>query len=70
VLVENELQDLFGIQVADMVIDYGGRLLLTEDAPKAPLNKTVAPPPAAADVAKTPPSGLGDDKQAAEGRIA
>ena len=23
-----------------MVVDYGGRLLLTEDAPKAPLNKT------------------------------
>ena len=53
VLVENELQDLFGIKVADMVIDYGGRLLLTEDAPQAPLNKSVSV------VAKTPPSGLG-----------
>jgi NADH:ubiquinone oxidoreductase subunit C len=61
VLVENELQDLFGIKVADMVIDYGGRLLLTEDAPKAPLNKSVsvvAQPPSAVVVAKTPPSGL------------
>jgi hypothetical protein len=64
------LQDLFGIKVADMVIDYGGRLLLTEDAPKAPLNKTVAQPPSAADVAKTPPSGLGGDAQAIEGRTA
>ena len=40
VIVENELQDLFGIKVEGLVADYGGRMLLTEDAPKAPLNKT------------------------------
>lgn len=44
VIVENELKDLFGIDVSDMVIDYGGRLLLTEDAPQAPLNKTPQAP--------------------------
>ena len=72
VLVENELQDLFGIKVADMVIDYGGRLLLTEDAPKAPLNKSVsvvAKPPTAVDASKTPPSGLEGATKGAEGGI-
>ena len=39
VIVENELQDLFGITVAGLAIDYGGRLLLAENAPAAPLNK-------------------------------
>jgi len=42
VIVENELQDLFGIKVTDLSIDYGGRLLLAEGAPQAPLNKTRA----------------------------
>lgn len=43
VIVENELKDLFGIPVKDLVIDYQGRLLLAEGAPTAPLNKSAAP---------------------------
>lgn len=42
VIVENELQDLFGITVRDLAIDYKGKLLLTEGVPGAPLNKTRA----------------------------
>ncbi|MDD3926534.1 MAG: NADH-quinone oxidoreductase subunit C, partial [bacterium] len=36
-LAENEIKDLFGIPVRDLAIDYGGRFLLTEDAPVAPM---------------------------------
>ena len=38
-LIENEIQDMFGITVDGLVIDYHGRFLLAEDAPKAPLIK-------------------------------
>lgn len=37
VLVENEIKDLFGIKIRDIVIDYDGRLLLSEGAPFAPM---------------------------------
>lgn len=40
VIVENEMQDLFGIKVSGLAIDFGGRLVLAEGAPHAPLNKT------------------------------
>jgi NADH:ubiquinone oxidoreductase subunit C len=40
VIVENEMQDLFGITVTGLVINYGGKLLLAEGAPQAPLCKT------------------------------
>lgn len=36
---ENELQDFFGIKVSDLVLDYGGHLLLSHDAPPHPLVK-------------------------------
>jgi ech hydrogenase subunit D len=42
-LVENEVKDLFGVNVTGLSLDFGGRLLLTEDAPKAPMNKDQAP---------------------------
>jgi Ni,Fe-hydrogenase III component G len=45
-LVENELKDLFGLTVDGLAIDYGGRLLLTEDAPSAPLNRAAPSEPA------------------------
>ncbi|MDD5224444.1 MAG: NADH-quinone oxidoreductase subunit C [bacterium] len=35
-LVENEIKDLFGIAVAGMLLDYQGRFLLPEDAPRNP----------------------------------
>lgn len=38
-LVENEIKDLFSIPIRDLVIDYGGRFLLTEDAPVAPMGR-------------------------------
>jgi len=36
-LVENEIKDLFGVKVSNIVIDYDGRLLLSEGAPQAPM---------------------------------
>lgn len=41
VIVENEMQDLFGITVSGMAVDYKGRFILSEGAPIAPLNKPV-----------------------------
>ena len=35
-VIENELKDLFGLKVDDLIIDFGGRFLLSENAPKAP----------------------------------
>ncbi len=35
-IVENEIQDLFGITVTGMEIDYHSHLLLADDAPVAP----------------------------------
>jgi len=40
VLVENEMKDLFGVQVEGMAVDYQGRFLLSEGAPVAPLNRS------------------------------
>lgn len=39
VLAENELQDMFGLTVHGLAIDYRGKLLLAEGAPVAPLSK-------------------------------
>ncbi len=36
VLVENEIQDLFGIKVTNLAIDYHGHFILAEDAPVKP----------------------------------
>ena len=36
-VVENEIQDLFGIKVNGLALDYEGRFLLTETAPERPL---------------------------------
>jgi ech hydrogenase subunit D len=38
-LVENEIKDHFGIVISGLSIDFQGRLVLTEDAPRAPMNK-------------------------------
>lgn len=37
VLVENEIKELFGVNITDIAIDYGGRLLLSEGAPETPM---------------------------------
>ena len=40
VIVENEIKDLFGIDFSGLAIDYKGRFILSDGAPKAPMNKT------------------------------
>jgi membrane-associated HD superfamily phosphohydrolase len=39
VIVENEMKDLFGIQIKGLALDYEGRLVLSENAPASPLLK-------------------------------
>ena len=36
-LVENEIKELFGVNITDIIIDYGGRLLLSDGAPLTPM---------------------------------
>jgi NADH:ubiquinone oxidoreductase subunit C len=36
-LVENEMKELFGVRVENMAIDYGGHLLLSDDAQENPM---------------------------------
>lgn len=50
VLVENEIKDLFGIDVTGLAIDYQGHFILAEGAPTAPLLKAKPAAPAAAPV--------------------
>jgi len=38
-IIENEIQDLFGITVTGLAIDYQGRFILAEAAPRAPFNR-------------------------------
>jgi ech hydrogenase subunit D len=40
VIVENEMKDLFGIQIKGLALDYEGTLVLAEGGPKAPLTKS------------------------------
>ena len=37
-IAENEIKDFFGLSIAGLSVDFQGRLLLTEDAPRAPMN--------------------------------
>ena len=39
-LVENEIQDLFNLHFWNMAVNFVGRFILSENAPKAPLAKT------------------------------
>ncbi len=38
-VVENEIKDHFGLRVEGLSLDFQGRLVLTEDAPRAPMGK-------------------------------
>jgi ech hydrogenase subunit D len=38
-VVENEIKDHFGLRVEGLSLDFQGRLVLTEDAPRAPMSK-------------------------------
>ena len=39
VLTENEMKELFGLNVINMAIDYQGHMLLSDTAPKTPMAK-------------------------------
>lgn len=39
-LVENEIKDLFGVKINNILIDYQGKFLLSEGAPDAPMCNT------------------------------
>jgi ech hydrogenase subunit D len=39
VLVENEMKELFGLNVTNMAIDYGGHMLLSDDDLNSPMSK-------------------------------
>lgn len=41
-LVENEIKELFGLNITGIAIDYQGHMLLTEDSAPAPMAKTPA----------------------------
>jgi NADH:ubiquinone oxidoreductase subunit C len=36
-LVENEMKELFGVNITDMVIDFGGHMLLSEEELDSPM---------------------------------
>ncbi len=36
VVIENEIKDLFGVKFTGLAIDYGGRLIMSENGPKTP----------------------------------
>ncbi len=39
ILVENEMKELFGLNVTNMAIDYGGHMLLSDDDLKNPMSR-------------------------------
>lgn len=39
ILVENEMKELFGLNVDNMAIDYGGHMLLSDDELSSPMAK-------------------------------
>lgn len=39
ILVENEMKELFGLNVTGMLIDYGGHMLLSDDDLETPMAK-------------------------------
>lgn len=36
VVIENEIKDMFGVEITGMILDFGGLFLLSDSAPKAP----------------------------------
>lgn len=40
VLIENEMKEFFGINIIGIAIDFNGRMLLSQDSPRAPLLKS------------------------------
>jgi ech hydrogenase subunit D len=54
-LAENEVKELFGINITNISIDYHGRLLIAENCPAAPMLKELTTP--AVNVIRTRSSG-------------
>lgn len=40
-LIENEMREMFGAKIKDIAVDYGGKLLVTEETLQTPLLKSV-----------------------------
>ncbi len=40
-LVENEMKEQFGLNITDIVIDYGGHMILTDEELKNPMLKQI-----------------------------
>ncbi len=38
-LVENEIKELFGLNITNIAIDYGGHMLLSDGAPDMPMSR-------------------------------
>ena len=56
-IIENEIQDFFGLSFEGLAVDFKGRLLLTENAPQKPMNKSVGMGLDVRDVSKAPKGG-------------
>lgn len=41
VLVENEMKELFGLNIKNIVIDYGGHMLLSDEELDAPMSRQI-----------------------------
>lgn len=72
-LIENEIQDFFGLKFQGLVVDFQGMLYLEEEALKTPFckfsfqtaGKTAAPPVAQAEPAETPAAPAAETPAAA-----
>ncbi len=40
-LIENEMKELFGVKISGIAVDYGGKLLVTEETLQTPMLKSV-----------------------------
>ncbi len=40
-LIENEIKEMFGAKIAGIAVDYGGKLLVTEETLQTPLLKSI-----------------------------
>ncbi len=41
ILVENEIKELFGVNIKNIAVDYGGHMLLNDDELKAPMSRQI-----------------------------
>ena len=41
ILVENEIKELFGVNIKNIAVDYGGHMLLNDDELEAPMSRQI-----------------------------